>query len=268
MRDIRRKRPRILSMSPYWLRESLAHRIYMRRIKEFSHLFLDAELYFAPGVRLDLLPTDVGHAVIALTGLYETEVSRRVAALARSGGRFVDVGANYGYYTCLWVGANERNQSIAIEASPRNLGPLTANIHKNQFDDRVVVRDVAASKEDGVVGFANGSEEQTGWGGLVLGGCATDLDVTCMRIDTILGELKWDCVEAMKVDAEGADAWVLEGAQAFLKSHRIRHVFFEENPARMKSLGIKEGSAQSLLKGLGYCLEQLAWHEWYASVPR
>jgi FkbM family methyltransferase len=267
MMQARQKRPRILSISPLWLRESLAYRVYLRRINEFKNLFFDAELHFAPGVRLDLLPTDVGHAIIALTGLYETEVSRRVAALARSGGRFIDVGANYGYYTCLWVGANDHNMSVAVEASPRNVGPLIANIHKNRFDDRVVVCEVAAGKEDGFVGFINGSEEQTGWGGVAAEGCSNDLNVPCMRIDKILGKLGWDGAEAMKVDVEGADVWVLEGALSLLSSHRIRHIFFEENPARMKRLGINKGSAQHLLKRLGYSLERLTQSEWYAIAP-
>ena len=257
-------RPRILSLSPLWLRESLAYRFYLRRIGEFKELFRDAELHFAPGVRLDLQPTDVSHALIALTGLYETEVSRRVTALGRRGGRFVDVGANYGYYTCLWVAANDRNFSVALEPSPRNFGPLIANIRKNRFDDRVIVREVAAGKVDGVVAFFNGSEEQTGWGGLGPEGSRNDINVPCAQIDTMLVGLGWEWVDAMKIDVEGADAWVLEGAQSLLRSQRIRHIFFEENPIRMQRLGIKHGSAQRFLERLGYRVERLTPDQWHA----
>lgn len=261
----RHKRPRLLSITPLWLRERMAYRFYLGRIHKFKELFADAELLFAPGVRLDLLPTDVSHAIIALTGLYETEVSRRIAALARPGGRFIDVGANFGYYTCIWVGSNATNVVLAVEASPRNVGPLRANIHKNGFRDRVILREAAAGKKDGFIGFVSGPENQSGWGGVAANGCTGDIEIPCMRIDSMLEALGWDGVEALKIDVEGADAWVLQGAEQVLRSHRVAHVFFEDNPVRMRQLGVVEGSAQSLLKGFGYRLERLTHVEWYAS---
>jgi FkbM family methyltransferase len=249
-----------------WLRERLAYLLYLRRIHEFKDLFAEAELLFAPGVRLDLLPTDVGHAIIALTGLYETKVTRRIAELARAGGRLIDVGANYGYYTCLWVGSNDTNVAVAIEASPRNVSPLTANIRKNGFADRVFIQHVAAGEEDGLVGFITGPQEQSGWGGIVAKGVSGDVDVQCMRMDTIVEGLGWDGAEVLKVDVEGAEARVLQGAQRVLRSHELRHVFFEDNPVRMNRLGIAEGSAQALLKRFGYRLERLTQTEWYATA--
>ena len=70
---------------------------------------------------MDLVPTDVHHAAVAYTGEYEPGLSRRVAELGRAGGLFLDVGANAGYFTLIWLAANPDNRAICWEASPRNL---------------------------------------------------------------------------------------------------------------------------------------------------
>src|SRR5712692_11705428 len=99
------KRPLLMSVVPLWLRERLAYRIYLKRAHTFEQLFVDASLHFAPGITMNLLPTDSAHCIIAFAGFYELALSRRIAGLAGFGGKMIDVGANYGYYTCLWAGA-------------------------------------------------------------------------------------------------------------------------------------------------------------------
>lgn len=73
-------------------------------------------------------------------------------------------------------------------------------------------------------------------------------------------------INVLKIDTEGADTWVIQGAEKLLKSHRINHIFFEENTARMEQLGIKPGEAQKLLTGCGYKLTNLGFGEWYAKL--
>lgn len=73
-------------------------------------MFASASLEFAPQINLKLQRTEIGHKSIALCGFYELEVTRQIVALAKQGGLFVDVGANYGYYSCLWAASNSENQ--------------------------------------------------------------------------------------------------------------------------------------------------------------
>jgi len=113
-----------------------------------------------------LLNTDCMHRQIAWTGFYDLELSRRMAALARTGGVLVDVGTNIGYFTCLWAALNPNNTVYAFEPSPRNLQLLRQNQAAQSGADRIKIHDVAVGKQEGSLPFDVGPDEQTGWGGL------------------------------------------------------------------------------------------------------
>jgi hypothetical protein len=79
------------------------------------------------------------------------------------------------------------------------------------------------------------------------------VEVDVVRLDEDLaGE---QSIEVLKIDTEGADTWVLEGAEGLLREKKIRHIFFEEHKGRMAKLGIAPGAAASFLTGCGYTVE-------------
>ena len=100
------------------------------------------------------------------TGLYEIEATYLMWRLARRGGTLIDVGANHGYYTCLWTAMRADNHVLAVEASPRCLPALRRNVSGNGLDSVVKVLPYAAGAEAGRMAFDLGPEDQTGWGGL------------------------------------------------------------------------------------------------------
>ncbi len=80
-------------------------------------------------------------------------------------------------------------------------------------------------------------------------------DETTVPVVTLDEELKEiPFIDVLKIDTEGADTWVLEGAQELLRQKRIGNVFFEENKSRMEQLGIGIGRAREVLVGCGYSL--------------
>jgi len=110
------------TIHPLWLRE----KIYFHVIARNSSLKTPGggNLEFAPVRMKALLPTDCGHRQIAWCGFYELDLSRRISSLAKTGGCLVDVGANAGYFSCIWAAANPLNEVYAFEPSPRNLAML------------------------------------------------------------------------------------------------------------------------------------------------
>ena len=249
------KRPALLTFLPDSLKEKAFYRLYNHRQQDFSPLFTEASLSFSNNARLfDLLPGDVISGMIALTGFYELSLTRRIVALAKSGGLFVDVGANLGYFSILWASAGPNSKAISFEASPRNIDSMSKNITKNLLSDRIQLIPKAAGKELGTVKFDIGPSAQTGWGGIANSKSTTSIEVPLTRLDS---ELPNQTIDVLKIDVEGADTWVLMGCEQLLRDKKIRRIFFEENTYRMDLLGIKSGDAQEFLRDHGYSCEPI-----------
>lgn len=127
----------------------------------------------------------------------------------------VDVGANYGLYTCL---AGRRGLPvIAIEPLPANLRLLYQNIEDNGLRD-VQVHPVALGNQSGLVtlfGSGTGASLIEGWAG------ATQRTVVPVHtLDAILtGAGVLDKRLVVKMDVEGSELGVLAGAERALAAN-------------------------------------------------
>ncbi len=84
------------------------------------------------------------------------------------------------------------------------------------------------------------------------------MQTTHVPVVTFDSQLPADTViELLKIDAEGADTWVLRGARGLLENKRIKHIYFEQNKERMAALGIAEKEPIDFLQGLGYTVKAL-----------
>ena len=262
------KPPLLLRLAPSQIRTALYYRFYRARREQWRALFTDAPLQFAPQFKMELSWQDEAHGEIAFTGFYELMLSRRIADYARRGGFLVDVGANYGYFTLLWLGGASQNRVLAFEASPANHAALRANLARNQCADHVELLEVAAGKERGTAQFSLGDQGQTGWGGITTEKSASETVVPMTTLDETIPANA--IVDVLKVDVEGADTWVLQGAEKLLRQRRIRHIYYEQNPTRMKALGVAENEAADFLRSVGYASSILTGEdtdivEWQAS---
>lgn len=260
-------RPLLSRILPHRLRQTLYYRYYHRRHEAWRHLFAIAPLAQCPRVSMyDLVPGDVISGNVAFNGFYEWELSQQIAGHAAQGGLFVDVGANMGYFSLLWAGVSGSGKVVAFEASPRNIAIFKNNVARNGLGDRIALIPKAAGNRNGTVTFDAGPADQTGWGGIASAASATTITVPLVRLDE---ELPDASIDVLKIDVEGADTWVLLGCEVLLKKRAIRRIYFEQQPSRMKALGIEPGDAQRFLDGLGYACHPLGEHdgEWTA-YPR
>lgn len=248
-------RPFLMRILPERFRVSALHRFYRPDDPRWRHLFAEAELRSAPGIKVVLLATDFMHAEIAFTGAYERELTRRLVALAERGGVLVDVGANIGYFSLIWAARNPSNRVFAFEAAPRPAELLKRNVARNGLADRVIVHSMALDAETSVMHFDPGPEALTGWGGLSLSADANTIEV---QVQTLDETLPGAAIDLLKIDVEGADTWVLFGAERLLAEKRIKQIAYEQNHPRMQQLGIDEAAAAEYLKRLGYRAEPLA----------
>ena len=262
------KRPLPLRLAPAQIRTSLYYRFYRARREPYCELFEAAPLQFAPQFKMELSPLDEAHGEIAFTGFYELPLSRRIVADAQRGELLVDVGANYGYFTLLWLAGAARNRALLFEASPANHAALSANVARNHCQDRVEIQKAAAGRESGTARFSLGEPGQTGWGGIATANGVSEIVVSMTTLDeTISADT---IVDVLKIDVEGADTWVLQGAKKLLTEKRIRQIYFEQNHERMKALGVAQDEAAEFLRSVGYEPSVLAGEgshivEWQAS---
>ncbi|MEM8975577.1 MAG: FkbM family methyltransferase [Pseudomonadota bacterium] len=245
----------------YHMPESLAGRIYYWLLKpvpeSFAPLYELCRLRYAPGIVLQVPKSrEYMYDCIALTGVYETQLTQIIADHARAGGVFVDVGANVGYFTTIWAALQPTNQAVAIEASPIVYPILERNLANNNLTERVECVQCAVSDLPGVLSFAKGDDEPTGWGRIA----HTDdeagvVPVDAMRLDAILK--KYSKIDFLKIDVEGAEQRVLEGAGVFITDQLIDTIYIEINRPGAKAMGLAEAESLDLLSDAGYCLRRL-----------
>lgn len=243
-------KPFIFKCLPYRLQKSLFYRVFYPVKNKWYGLFEAAPLKEAPNVKMKLLPSDFIHGLLAFTGVYERPLSKHLAKIALAGGTFVDVGANFGYFSLIWAAANPTNIAMAFEASPRNAKLLQDNVHRNNLSENIKVYPFALGHSTGEFEFDPGPDGITGWGGLKLANSASSFRVPVKRLDDVLDSNV--TVDFMKVDTEGADTWVLMGSEKLLKEKRIKEIIFEQNMPRLQQLNIANDDAINFLKSVGY----------------
>lgn len=241
-------RPTLLRLLPARLRTAAWFRLYYPPSPRWRPLYDDASLVFAPGRSLRVGWGDWSSSCIAFTGIWEYRVSRVVARLAQHGGLLVDVGANLGYFSVVWLGANPANRVVAVEPSTKVRPLLEENLRRNGFSDRCQLIAAAASDRAQALPFSEGPGTQLGWGGHVPSG--GEAVVPAITLDELL-EGQGD-VACLKIDVEGMEPAVLAGAARLLSQQRIRCVIFERNVARAESLGFHPDTAERLLAAHGY----------------
>ena len=233
---------------PLWLREKLYFHSDARNRWPFDVESISLEM--APVTLRHFCKSDLMHRQIAWLGFYELPLSRRIKELATDGGLLVDVGANIGYYSCLWAGLRADNKVYAFEPSPRVFQMLNSNIRAAGLDSRVRVFASALGKEKGKVQFDPGPGDQSGWGGVTKEGGKGTISVESARLDEVI-----PCgltIDTLKIDTEGADTEVLFGAERLLRESRVRRIFFEVNVPRMRLLGFQPPDVMNFLSKYDY----------------
>lgn len=217
-----------------------------------SAILAQPPLRMAPDCRLAVIRGDLISDSILDSGVWEEELSLRLLDQAKTGGLLVEVGANLGYFSILWASAKPNNLVYAMEPSQRNLRLLRYNVESNGLSGRIHVLPVAGAKSLGLVQFDSGPTEQTGWGGFSTAG-QTETNTTTVVAVPLDGLLAEDAqISVLKIDVEGADTWVLQGARNLLLRLQIRRVFYEQNHPRMAALGISSSTAKHFLAEVGY----------------
>lgn len=173
------------------------------------------------------------------------------AELIRRCTSFVDIGANTGYYSLM---AAHANSSIIVHAFEPASGPfhfLEQNVALNRLQKRVFVHPIALSNQKGEVEFfeiLNPSEtfakyNLSGVGGLKKTHTTQEHSLRKMvraeALDEYSRSLSMGSVDLIKIDTEGTENLVLEGASAIIREHKpiiICETLFNKIEAELESI--------------------------------
>jgi FkbM family methyltransferase len=186
----------------------------------------------------DLAVVSTIHAVIANPPDWATMQAWKL--LLRPGDLFVDIGASAGSYS-LWA-ADLGAKVVAVEPNPSARALLRENEQLNGY--RFEIIDAALGQECGTTRFT----DQLGTSNHVTRS-DQGMQVTLRTLDDLIGDRR---VAGVKVDVEGAERLVLEGAETALREHRIAVLQLEWNRASVSLLGEDRGPAAKRLLDHGY----------------
>ena len=174
---------------------------------------------FAKGLKINVGFSHVGYVL----GTTEPDVQAALDLLLRPGMTVYDIGANVGFHaisTARRVGLG--GKVICFEPLPENVKRIEQNAASNNFTNIQVVT-TALGSSDGEAAFWTST--QPTWGKLASVGkkpdkFAREVKVTIRRLDSLVEEMALAAPNLIKMDVEGAELEVLEGARATLERHR------------------------------------------------
>jgi FkbM family methyltransferase len=190
------------------------------------------------GLRLRCHPHSTAASSVLYTRLPEWEHMRFVRDALRAGDVVVDVGANVGVYSLLAAGRADV-EVWAYEPSSLAFDRLVENVELNRLGGRIHVRHAAVGAEAGVGRLTLGLDTTNRLvpdDGAPPGAVET---VDVVRLDDDLPSL--DGVTLLKIDVEGGELAVLDGAGKLLGASRPAVIVETSAPAmvgaRLESVG-------------------------------
>ena len=182
---------------------------------------------------------------------YEKFTVKLLENFLKKGDYFIDIGAHIGYFslvTARLVGPEGR--VYAFEPEPNNFAQLLKNIEANGYNNIVPVpkaisniSDICDLRLDKKSGFHSLylAPKQTG---------TIKVDVT--TLDDFFAMEGWPPVSFIKMDAQGGEAHILDGAKNLLERNHDLKMIIEWWPEGLEAAGVSPQSFLENLQSLGF----------------
>lgn len=204
-----------------------------------------------------LLATPAGRRVFeAAYMLYKRRLEagpiEHLREVVRPGTLVIDVGANIGFFTRLfgrWV--QPGGAVLAIEPEPRNLERLAALVERERLAGSVEVLAGVAAEASGTLRLRlnphHPGDHKIGEDGL---------PVPAHALDDLMTRRGWPPVSLIKIDVQGAEERVLDGARQTLR-RRSPALFLEVHDQALRGFGSSAERLLGRVAAAGYSLHAL-----------
>ena len=202
-------------------------------------------------------PSDPRTAIACLVavGEYEPIETHLLKAIANRSQVVIDVGANVGYYAVeLGKVMGDFSRLLAIEPVRESFQQLERNVKLNELNDRVNMYMTAVGSIEGTAEIF--IPETSGSSAASTRNLHNEENhssqiVPVTTIDAIMSSSGLDKCDLIKIDVEGAELMVLQGAIGTIKKHKP--VIFAELLRKWSShFSYNPNSVLELLAGFGY----------------
>jgi FkbM family methyltransferase len=238
----------------------------LRRLRRCCKRSADVEMVRLPwGAPVMVRPQENIGSSIYYYGIFDLVVPESIFRLLDPGEAAVDVGANIGQNTSLMAScAGRSGVVIAFEPHPEIFQELTSHVRLWQSLElaRIQLENVALGSAEGEAALIDGADFATNRGSACLAqGVARDRLANHVHVRTMDSYL--DGVSAVglcKIDVEGHELNVLQGAHRTLARRGIRDIIYEDFSGQPSPVA-------DLLRGAGYALFGLS-RSWLGPVLR
>lgn len=183
-----------------------------------------------------------------------------VAELRRAPGVLLDVGANVGLVTLGTLAALPTQRVVAFEPGPTQRRLLERTVAENGLADRVSVVSSAAGAEPGTLTFFVHRGADVAKDGLAdtgRGEIAERIEVEVDTLDRWWRAAGEPAVSVIKVDTEGAEKLVVDGARELLR-HAQPTVFFELEASNLRAYPYDAADVVRAFDAAGYAVTTMA----------
>jgi len=185
-------------------------------------------------------PVSIFGVALARSGIHEEALTRLLQGLLREGDRFVDIGANEGYFSILAGTLVGHGRVYAIEPQSRLQQVLRKNVELNGLRN-VQLEQLAITDAEGQVNLLLRPSTNTGASSLIrhwkLGGARERVSAT--TLDRFFSDRGLERVRLLKVDCEGAESFVFREANGVLGKQSIDYIALEYHPTIIGAEGCR-----------------------------
>lgn len=169
----------------------------------------------ANGLKVEVDTGDLFGAEFFLGHCNEARVISAISQTLPEAARVIDVGANFGAFAlhAAYV-AGRQCRTIAFEPAPTAHRLLVANVTRNGLEDRIDVRRMAVGATPGATIFHVAADES--FSGLRATGRSPlreSIDIALTSLDNDVGVKALGPIDFLKIDTEGGEGEVLDGAR-------------------------------------------------------
>lgn len=184
---------------------------------------------------------------------WESDLSKFMVSSVDKNTYFVDVGANFGYFTCLVaskIGLGGNGAVLSIEPNPKIRALLYKNVQINWSMAPVEIHECAVSENNGYVQFSVPADRAANAGISISNPSKFDTSfiVETKPIDALTNGRS---VDIMKIDVEGFETAVLKGAAKTIENSPNIIIVLEWSIAQMKSSGFAPDDLIKVINNLG-----------------